>query len=178
MNEKQLVIFIDSGDTLIDETSEVYVEGELVKEAEFIPGAVETIKTLKTRGYKIIMVADGLRQSFINVHKHQHDMYDYYDGHIYSEDIGVYKPDAKMFKAALEAADLTEDDVHRVVMVGNNIERDIKGANDMNMTSIHIDWSKRYRQEPKDDSEIPDYFIENPIELIDLVEKLNSQLEA
>lgn len=38
MNKKDIVIFIDSGDTIIDESTQVFIEGELVAEAEFIPG--------------------------------------------------------------------------------------------------------------------------------------------
>ncbi len=177
MNKKDIVIFIDSGDTIIDESTQVFIEGELVAEAEFIPGAEEMIKTLKELGYTVVMVADGLRQSFINVHT-KLGLYDYFDGHIYSEDIGVHKPNAKMFDAGLEAIGLTRDDAHRVVMVGNNLGRDIKGANDMNMISIHIDWSKRYELEPKDTSEEPDYVIHEPQELVPLVEKLNEALAA
>lgn len=172
MQEKQMVIFIDSGDTLIDEATQVFVHGELVLTADFIPGAKEMLEELRHRGHKIIMVADGLRQSFINVHDKQHDIYDYFHGHIYSEDIGVYKPDARMFNAAMDAAGLSREEYDRVVMVGNNLERDIKGANDLNMTSVHIDWSKRYPSQPKDESEVPDYSIEEPMELIMIVEDL------
>lgn len=174
--EKKIVIFIDSGDTLVDESTEVYEgDSELVLEAELIPGAKEMIVTLKEKGYKIIMVADGLRQSFINVHT-QHGLYDHYDGHIYSEDMGVYKPHNKMFNAALEVAGLTSDDCYRVVMVGNNLSRDIKGANDMNMISVHIDWSPRYPKQPCNTSEMPDYVINMPMELVELVEKLNKDI--
>ncbi len=176
--DKKLTIFIDSGDTLIDEGTEVHErDSELVLKADLIPGAKETIIDLKEKGYKIIMVADGLRQSFINVYK-QHDLYDHYDGHIYSEDIGVNKPDKKMFEAALTAAGLTSDDCHRVVMVGNNLSRDIKGANNMNMISIHLAWSPRYPKNATHESEIPDYVINHPVELVGLVEKLNDEIES
>lgn len=178
MYEKQIVIFIDSGDTIVDESTEV-LEGdtELVLEAELIPGAKETIITLKEKGYKIIMVADGLRQSFINVHN-QHGLYNHYDGHIYSEDMGVHKPHSKMFEAALEAAGLTKEDCHRVVMVGNNLERDIKGANEMNIISVHIDWSPRYPKQPANKSEEPNHVISEPLELVELVEKLNREMQV
>ena len=175
--EKKIVIFIDSGDTIVDESTEVYDEnGELVIKADLIPGAKEMLITLKEKGYTIIMVADGYRQSFINVHT-LHEVYDYYDGCIYSEDIGVCKPDSKMFEAALKIAGLTKDDCFRVVMVGNNLSRDIKGANEMNMISVHIDWTPRYPKRPSNHSEIPDYVIHKPIELIELVEKLNDDIQ-
>lgn len=175
--DKKIVIFIDSGDTIVDESTEVLFENsELVLKADLIPGAKETIITLKEKGYKIIMVADGFRQSFINVHT-QNGLYDYYDGHIYSEDIGVCKPHSKMFEIALEKAELTKDDCYRVVMVGNNLSRDIKGANEMNMISVHIDWSPRYPKIPANKLEMPDYVIHEPLELVELVEKLNQGIK-
>lgn len=173
---KKLVIFIDSGDTLVEEATEVY-EGntELVLSAELRPGAKELIETLDERGYQVYMVADGLRQSFINVHN-QHGIYDRYNGHIYSEDVGVHKPDKRMFEAGLKAANLTEDDCKRIIMVGNNLSRDIKGANLMGMISVHMAWTDRYPTEPADDMEVPDYKVVEPLELLDLVEQLNAEV--
>lgn len=176
-SNKQLVIFIDSGDTIVDESTEILDENSIVTKADLIPGAAETIKTLSDQGYTIIMVADGLRQSFINVHQ-QHGLYEYYKGHIYSEDVGISKPHSRMFEAGLEVAGLTREDSKRVIMVGNNLERDIKGANDMDMISVHIAWSSRYPKQPKDDSEKPDYVINEPKELIELVDVLNEKISV
>lgn len=171
---KNIIIFIDSGDTLVDESTEITHDG-IVTHAELIPGAKETIKELHGAGHKIVMVADGRRQSFINVHKHQHQLYDYFHGHIYSEDIGVQKPDARMFNGALNVLGLSMKDTHKIVMVGNNLPRDIKGANDMGMISVHIDWSNRYPREPRNVDEKPDYVIKEPRELVDLISKLERE---
>ena len=43
---KKLIIFIDSGDTLIDEATQVRDERGIVLRADFIPGAGEMLKTL------------------------------------------------------------------------------------------------------------------------------------
>ncbi len=174
--ERKLIIFIDSGDTLVDERTETHETGtEIVATAELRPGALELITTLKDKGYTVILVADGYRQSFINVHN-QHGLYDCYDAHIYSEDVGIEKPDARMFDAAFGAAKLSEKDHHRVIMVGNNLARDIKGANDYGLTSVFISWTDRYPKEPSDKSEVPDYTIVEPLELLDLVNDLESKL--
>lgn len=170
-----MIVFIDSGDTLIDEASQIFIKGELVETAEYIPGGKELLIALKEKGYKVFMVADGLRQSFINVHKVQHDVYEYFNGHIYSEDVGICKPDARMFQTALKMAGLTQDDAHRVVMVGNNLSRDIKGANEMGMVSVHIKWSTRYPSEPEDESEISDFTIKEPLELLGILEELETR---
>lgn len=62
-------------------------------------------------------------------------------------------------------------------MVGNNLERDIVGANRFGITSVFIKWSPRYPMEPKNEEEVPDYIIRKPLELLDLVEKLEAELE-
>ena len=98
MNRKHTV-FIDCGDTLADESTEIYIDGELVKSADLIPGAKELILTLKEKGYRVALVADGLSQSFKNILK-QHDLWDKFDCHTISEVVGVNKPHPDMFRTA------------------------------------------------------------------------------
>lgn len=51
------------------------------------------------------------------------------------------------------------------------------GANRFGITSVFIKWSPRYPMEPKNEEEVPDYIIHKPLELLDLVEKLEAELE-
>ena len=68
--KKKLIIFTDIGDTVIDESTEVRkVPYGVVYEADCIPGAKETMLSLYEQGYTIVMVADGLEQSFRNTMK-------------------------------------------------------------------------------------------------------------
>ena len=64
---KNLIIFTDSGDTIIDESTQVYDDKGIVTRAEFIPGAGEVLAWLKKEGYRIALVADGEWESFQNV---------------------------------------------------------------------------------------------------------------
>ncbi|WP_105614090.1 HAD family hydrolase [Vallitalea okinawensis] len=175
MEAKEIVILIDSGDTIIDEGTEIRDENDIVIQADLIPGADVMLKTLYERGYTLALVADGLAQSFVNMFT-QNGIYDYFTTLIYSEPIKAAKPSPRMFKAAVGALDLSEVDYDRIVMVGNNLSRDIKGANELGLTSIFLNWSPRYTNEPADESEIPNYVINEPMELIDLIEKLNTDL--
>ena len=52
------------------------------------------------------------------------------------------------------------------------------GANRFGITSVFIKWSPRYPMEPKNEEEVPDYIIHKPMELLDLVEKLEAELES
>ena len=67
--KKRLIIFTDIGDTIIDEGTEVRNAQGVVIHAECIPGAKETYLRLYEKGYTIVMVADGLTQSFHNTMK-------------------------------------------------------------------------------------------------------------
>lgn len=82
-----------------------------------------------------------------------------------------------MFETAMKLLHLTDEDKKRIIMVGNNLERDIVGANRFGITSVFIKWSPRYPMEPKNEEEVPDYIIHKPLELLDLVEKLEAELE-
>jgi len=173
---KQLIIFLDSGDTIIDESTEVRDEHEVVLSANVIPGADTMVKELHARGFTLAIVADGLAQSFKNILT-QNGVYDCFTTFTYSEQIRVYKPSPRMFKAAIGSLDLSEADCKRIIMVGNNLSRDVKGANQLGITSVHLSWTPRYSKTPTDVWEVPDYTIETPMELIDLAEQLNDRLE-
>lgn len=176
MEEKQLIIFTDSGDTLIDEGSEVRkVEGGVVYEAQFIPGAKETLLELKARGYHLVLVADGLKESFDRMYA-QHGMEDIFDKRAVSETVGAEKPSARMFETAMELMGLKEDDKKRILMVGNNIKRDIVGANRFGIHSVLLTWSPRYCMVPETEEEIPEYRIEKPEQLLELVEQLEKNI--
>ena len=66
---KGLILFIDSGDTLVDESTEIRDDTGVVVQAELIPGAAEAVRTLWRQGYRIALVADGLRASFDRIYR-------------------------------------------------------------------------------------------------------------
>ncbi|WP_169086567.1 HAD family hydrolase [Paenibacillus sp. PL91] len=173
--EKKLIVFLDSGDTIIDESTEVRDDEGIVLHAELIPGADVMVKTLFDKGYTLALVADGDAQSFKNVFK-QHGLYDYFATMIYSETVKASKPSPRMFKAAVGALDLSEADIPRIVMIGNNLSRDMKGANALGMTSIFQSWTTRYPHTPADESERPTYTVREPLELVELIDRLNDEI--
>lgn len=175
--QRQLILFLDSGDTIVDESTEIRDEDGIVVSAELIPGAAAMVKMLRERGFTLALVADGETQSFKNVYR-QHGLYDDFEAMIYSENIKALKPSARMFKAALGALGLGEGDCGRVAMVGNNLSRDVKGANALGIASVHLAWTPRYPREPADESERPDYTIGEPLELVALAERLDARLAA
>jgi putative hydrolase of the HAD superfamily len=161
----------DCGDTLVDEGSETFDAAGVVVDSALIPGAAEAVRSLKAAGYPQALVADGRAASFRNILR-QHGLDDLFDAEAISEEVGVVKPDARMFRRALDRLGVAPADYARVVMVGNNLARDIKGANALGMISVWLDWAPRRSKTPADPSEIPSHRITRPDEVIALIARL------
>lgn len=169
-------VFLDCGDTLADEGTEVKDEvTEIVSSADLIPGAENLTKRLRARGYRLALVADGPRETFVNI-LGQHGLWDDFEAHVISGDLGVAKPHRRMFETALAALGLSTAAAGRVVMVGNNLERDIKGANEAGLISIFMRWSTRRTHVPKDASEKPHITIDYIEDLPELLESIELAL--
>ena len=139
MTNKKLIIFTDSGDTLIDEATQVRDERGIVLRADFIPGAGEMLKSLHDEGFTIALVADGEWESFQNVFRENGLGY-CFDAWVVSEVVGLQKPAAIMFETAYEKLGLREADKKHIVMIGNNLKKDIAGANRQGLISVWLDW--------------------------------------
>ena len=172
--KKRLIIFTDIGDTIIDEGTEVRNAEGIVIHAECIPGAKETYLRLHEAGYPIVMVADGLTPSFHNTMK-ENGLDHIFAAWIISDAVGEDKPSPKMFSAAMKAMNLSEEDKKRILMIGNNVSRDIRGANRFGLTSVLLDWSKRRPFDEELPEDHPDYRIHMPEELFSLAERLENQ---
>lgn len=169
-------VFLDCGDTLVDEGTEVKDEAtEIVSSADLIPGAENLTRRLVGRGYRLALVADGPRETFVNI-LGQHGLWNDFEAHVISGDLGVAKPHRRMFETALAALGLPTGAAGRVVMVGNNLERDIKGANEVGLISVFLRWSTRRTHLPKDASEKPRFVIDYIEELPDLLERIELSL--
>ncbi|MEZ4640632.1 MAG: HAD-IA family hydrolase [Caldilineaceae bacterium] len=168
-----LAVCLDCGDTLIDEGTEIRNADGIVVEAELIPTAADLMHALTEAGYRLALVADGYTQSFRNI-LGKPELWDLFEVYAISDALGVEKPHPKMFHTALEQLGIPESDYGQVVMVGNNLERDIKGANELGIVSVFLSWSSRRSKTPRDASEQPDYTINLPIELIDVLRQIEA----
>jgi phosphoglycolate phosphatase-like HAD superfamily hydrolase len=171
---RKTVIFLDSGDTIIDESTEIRNDFNEVISAEAVPGSVEAVRALYDKGYRLCLVADGKFTDFKNL-MIQHGIDDCFEAFAVSECVREQKPSPRMFKAAMGAMLLTGDDIPNIVMVGNNLRKDIKGAKQMGITGIHMNWSPRYTNEPQSEDERPDYTVSSLTELVSLIEKLENK---
>ena len=165
-------VFLDCGDTLVDEGTEEKV-GEVSLRADLIPGADALMHALKERGYPLALVADGPAATFRN-NLGPYQLYDLFDAYAISEDVGAHKPAAAMFLTALAQLAIPPAEYARVVMVGNHLGRDIKGANELGLISVWLDWAPRRHKVPADASETPDFTIKQPLELLDVLDRLEA----
>ncbi len=169
-----VALLFDLGDTLMDEESEVKdAEGTTLR-ADLIPGMAEALHWFKDRGYGLALVADSRPNTPANVLR-QHGLYQLFDCLAISEVVGVEKPDQRIFRAALEALGIPESDYGRVAMVGNNLERDVVGANRLGLISIFFHWNDRRRSRPLTTEEEPRYRVSSAQELVSLVASLNTE---
>lgn len=175
MRPRRLIALLDCGDTLIDEGTEIRDDEGIVVFGEMIPGAQQMIHDLDAAGFRLALVADGRFVSFENLLS-QHGVLDVFETLTCSDAVRHQKPSPRMFKAALGALDLEAHDAARCVMVGNNLARDIAGANALGITSIHLAWTPRYPRIPAADLERPDHTIDTPAELLPLLERLDARL--
>jgi phosphoglycolate phosphatase-like HAD superfamily hydrolase len=169
-------VLLDCGDTLIDEATERKIPGtEIVTEGAFIPGAEEAVRALHAAGWPLALVADGPRVTFETLLRPS-GLWDLMQAHAISGDVGVLKPAPAMFRAGLSGLGLTEADAGRVVMVGNNLARDIRGARALGIATVHVAWSTRRSHVPAGPEERPDRRIDRLQDLPDAIADLERAL--
>ena len=176
LDKKFLAILLDSGDTLVDEATEIKNIRWATVRAELIPGAAEMVKGLHQRGYTLALVVYGNVDTFDNIFR-QHNLSRYFAVRSISGIVGVSKPDPRIFITALEELGIQEEDYGRVMMVGNHLSRDIKGANALGLVSVWLRWSPRRSKVARDESEVPDYTIDTPLDLLKLLDRLEGVIK-
>jgi putative hydrolase of the HAD superfamily len=165
-------ILFDFGDTLADEGSEQREEGDagLRVSAKLLPGAAETVRALRWRGYPMALAVDCIPGTGDSAYVHvlgDHGILDCFTTIVTSDDVGVNKPDRRLFSRAL--GDLGVPVGGPAMMVGNRLERDISGANRIGLTTVWLSSGPRYRKVPQTPEEVPDHTIARLPELLALV---------
>ena len=167
-------LLFDLGDTIMVEETEDKDAEETTLRADLVPGMADALRELKAAGHRLALVADSRPNTPRNV-LHQHDLYDLFEVVAVSETVGASKPNPSLFRAALDALAISQADYGRVVMVGNNLERDVAGANWLGMISIFFHLNDRRRAQPLTPDEFPRYTVTSAAELRDLIAHLGEQ---
>lgn len=106
----------------------------LSESVELIPYAEDVCKTLK-KDYRLVALTNGLKLVQEGRIKRS-GLLEHFEAIIISEDVGVSKPDSKIFDLALEKIGHT--DKKTVLMIGDSLKADIKGAYDAGIDAFWV----------------------------------------
>ncbi len=168
---KLAAALFDLGDVIVQETTEVKDDEAATVRAELVPGIERVLRDLHARRVKLGLVADTHRKNPSNV-LGRHGLYEFFDAFAISEELCTEKPDARMFRHALDTLGIAPENYRRVVMVGNRLDRDIAGANVLGLVSIWFHWNDRYPTIPRNDSEKPRFQVTNVNDLHNLLTEM------
>jgi FMN phosphatase YigB (HAD superfamily) len=103
-----------------------------------LDGVADTLAALSERGIPLGIICDvGFTPSPVLLrHLERHGLLRYFDHWSFSDEVGVYKPDPKIFEHAL--AGLGGPDPSRCVHVGDRRRTDVAGAQALGMRAVRI----------------------------------------
>ena len=116
-------------------------------------------------------MADGRDESFRRV-LGALGFWDHFEATAISETCGVCKPEPRIYLEAMRKLGLRRSDAAGIVMMGNNIKRDIRGANALGLTSVWLDWNTRYDRSPNGPLEQADHTLSEPQALLDRLDQM------
>ncbi len=124
----------------------------------------ETLRILCEKGYKLGVIANQLpgakeRLEAWGIGK-------YFEVTASSAEIGVSKPDPRIFKTALEMAGCKPENA---VMIGDRLDNDIRPAKELGMRTVRIRKGLAVYMKPSCDEETPDYEIDTLSELLTIL---------
>ncbi len=105
-----------------EEMSNYYIENSPHKEKLF-PGALQLLEDLKEE-YGLHLITNGFRE-VQHIKLDKSDIRSFFRNVVISEEVGYKKPQPEIFHYTMNLASC---DANEVLMIGDNIETDIKGA--------------------------------------------------
>lgn len=171
MTQNIAAIFFDLGDTIMDEATEIKDAQGTTQSAELIAGMADALHWLHARHYRLALVADTRPGTPVNVLQ-QHGLGNLFAVVSISEEVGAEKPHPDLFRHALDTLHIPVQDYPQVLMVGNNLERDIMGANRIGLRSVYFHINERRRSIVENPDEAPRHTVTTAQELLDLVAAL------
>lgn len=118
---------------------------------EAYPGAINILESLSKK-YRMAAVSDG-QAVWAWPELHRTGIARFFEKVVISSDLGFRKPDPRMFKTALDAMNLTPDEV---LFIGNDMFRDVLGPKQMGIRTVFF---KSNQGDQKARGAEPDYII-------------------
>lgn len=121
----------------MNELSEAYASSLFDVPPYLNPDAPEVFKWLKDRGKKIVLICNTGRTPGFALKRflEKNDVASYFDVMLFSDEIGIRKPDVKIFHLAAERLNVKP---HEIIHVGDNLVSDVWGAKNAGFKAIHF----------------------------------------
>ena len=127
------------------------------KEDEFpYPDAEEVLKYTRSRGYKIGVIANQLPGTASRLENW--GLLKYIDVVAASAELGVSKPDRRIFAYALEQAGCRPEEA---LMVGDRLDNDVLPAKELGMKTVWVRQGLAVYRQPVREEEQPDSIVDN-----------------
>lgn len=133
-----------------DKLNDFYLD-QLARRSKYYPGTEDVLEDLKNRGYQMAIVTNGLTR--VQRYRWENTSLSSYFQHLFiSQEIGKPKPHAMFFDHVHFR--INRPQRHRVLVIGDNPESDIKGARNFGYKSCWIERENHRLEEPKSDHKI------------------------
>ena len=104
--------------------------------ARLFPGAIDTIQHFRDRGVRLGLVTNG-GSEMQRGKLERFGLEPYFDCILIEGEFGAGKPDERVFLHMLEQFDVAASDTW---MVGDDLQRDISGAQALGLFTVWVDW--------------------------------------
>ncbi len=141
-----------------------------LKNMKLKKGTLQTLKKLK-KEFKIIIISD--LTAYIQLKKiSKLGLTPYIDFLVTSEEAGIEKPHPSIFLLALNKVDILPS---HAIMIGDNPEKDIEGANAVGIDTILITSRSKEYSNMSEDYKKPNYVIKEIPEVLAILKKIKEQ---
>lgn len=113
------------------------------KQTKLFPNAIETLTKLHEMGFKMHIITNGFVEvQYIKLKESK--LEPFFDVIVCSEHIGFNKPDRRIFEHALNLACAKAEES---MMIGDDLQVDILGANQVGMEAVLFDPEKKHKSQ-------------------------------
>jgi len=116
-----------------------FIAREQGKMFQIYPDAAETLQQIKQKGVKIGLLSNVGRRLARSRRPslQEHDVLQYFDAIILSVEVGVWKPDKRIFELALR--EIGTKNPRRAMHVGDSLKADVRGAGNAGLIPVLFD---------------------------------------
>ncbi len=135
------------------------------------PGVDRMLESLREADFRTALVTSRLKPTtFQGLRKFGIEKY--FDVIITADDVTKHKPDPQPAEAALKQLGSSAE---QAIMIGDT-KQDILCAKNADILSVLVDWSMAIPQGTATGNYVPDYRLQTPEQLIDLISTINDEL--